>query len=51
LGFSLNIRATGSHVPHGSLDKVHAAYMPDAARAVSGLSPGLIPALSNELRF
>ena len=43
LDFSLSIGATGSHVPHGSLKQVHAAFMPDAARAVSRFSPGLIP--------
>src|SRR5215472_4066520 len=30
-------RATGSHVPHESLVELRAAYMPDAARAVSGI--------------
>ena len=43
LDFSLIIGATGSHVPHKSLDQVRAAFMPDAARAVSRFSPGLIP--------
>jgi hypothetical protein len=32
---SLGIEATGSHVPHTSLDHAHAIFMPDAAQAVS----------------
>src|SRR5215813_1820576 len=32
-------RRTGSHVPHKSLVELRAAYMPDAARAVSGHPP------------
>ena len=35
LRVSLGIGVTGSHVPHKSLDRVLAASMPDAARAVS----------------
>ena len=35
LDFSLNIRATGSHVPRESLDQSHATFMPEAAQAVS----------------
>ena len=35
LSFSLNIRTTGSHVPHKSPVQVHATFMPDAAQAVS----------------
>src|SRR5208337_3605412 len=31
LDFSLRIGATGSRVPHRSLDQSHAAFMPDAA--------------------
>jgi hypothetical protein len=38
-GFSLGIGATGSHVPYKSQVELRAAYMPDAARAVSGLPP------------
>lgn len=34
LNFSLNIGATGSHVPHKSPNQVHATFMPDAAQAV-----------------
>ena len=37
LSFSLNIRTTGSHVPHKSPVQVHATFMPDAAQAVSRL--------------
>jgi hypothetical protein len=37
LDFSLGIKATGSHVPRKSLNHAHAAFMPDAARAVSTL--------------
>src|SRR5216684_1262796 len=36
-------RSTGSHVPYKSLVELRAAYMPDAARAVSGHPPKLIP--------
>ena len=35
LGFSLNIRATGSHVPHRSQDQVPATSMSDATQAVN----------------
>ena len=41
--FSLGIGATGSHVPHQSLDRGHAAFMPDAAWAVDRSPPRLIP--------
>jgi len=57
LGFSLNIGATGSHVPHRSLDQVHAAFMPGAAWAVSRYPPDLSrvndypPVLTPSLRF
>ena len=34
---SFYIGATGSHVPYKSLVELRAAYMPDAARAVSGI--------------
>jgi len=37
LRFSLIIKATGSHVPHKSLDQVHAISMPDAAQTVNRL--------------
>ena len=43
LDFSLCIGATGSHVPHKSLNQGHAAFMPDAIWAVSRLSPRLLP--------
>ena len=57
LSFSLNIRTTGSHVPHKSLDQGHATSMPDAARAVSRLPHKLIlgyrkpPVLTSSLYF
>jgi hypothetical protein len=35
LNFSLIIGTTGSHVPHKSLNQVHATFMPDAAQAVN----------------
>ena len=35
LRFSLNIGTTGSHVPHKSLNQVHAISMPDATQTVS----------------
>ncbi len=35
LDFSLRIEATGSHVPHESLNRAHATFMPDAAQPVS----------------
>ena len=43
LGFSLNIGATGSRVPQGSLVKSHAAFMPDAAWAEIRPPPRLVP--------
>ena len=39
----LSHRRAGSHVPHKSPDCVPAACMPDAARAVGRLPPGLLP--------
>src|SRR5271166_2167851 len=39
LDFSLRIGATGSRVPHRSLDQSHAAFMPDAAWAEIRPSP------------
>ena len=41
LNFSLNIGATGSHVPHKSLYQVHAAFMPDTIWAVNRFPPDL----------
>jgi len=38
-GFSLGIGATSSHVPHKRLDRVLAAFMPDAIRAVNRCPP------------
>ena len=43
LGFSLSIEATGSHVPHKSLDQGHATFMPDAIWTVSRSPSRLIP--------
>src|SRR5208282_435916 len=43
LDFSLRIGATGSRVPHKSLDQSHAAFMPDAAWAEIRPSPRLVP--------
>ena len=37
--FSLGIARQGSHVPYKSLIELRAAYMPDAAWAVSGHPP------------
>jgi hypothetical protein len=37
LSFSLAIETTGSHVPHKSLDQVHATSMPGAAQAINRL--------------
>ena len=37
LRFFLNIGTTGSHVPHKSLDQVHAISMPDAAQTINRL--------------
>ncbi len=42
--FSLSIATTGSHVPHKSLNRTHAASTPEAARAVNGTPPELVPA-------
>ena len=41
LRFSLNIGTTSSHVPHKSLDQVHAISMPDAAQTINRLPLGL----------
>jgi hypothetical protein len=41
LRFSLNIKTTASHVPHKSLDQVHAISMPDAAQTINRLPLGL----------
>ena len=57
LHFSLNIGATGSHVPHKSLDQVHATSMPEAAWPVNRSLPDLSrvndtpPVLTSSLRF
>ncbi len=57
LDFSLCIEATGSHVPHKSLDHAHATFMPDAAQPVSRHLLDLIPrplassVLTSFLRF
>ena len=57
LSFSLRIGATGSHVPHKSLNQGHAALMPDAACAVSRHLTDLSrvndcpPVLTSSLRF
>jgi len=40
LEFSLHIGATGSHVPHRSLNHVHAALTPGATQAISRLLLG-----------
>ncbi|HTG58170.1 MAG TPA: hypothetical protein VMG63_01985 [Terriglobia bacterium] len=40
---SLGIGTTGSHVPHKSLIRLRAAYMPDAARPAFRLAPELVP--------
>src|ERR1019366_3629102 len=41
--FSLRIGAIGSHVPHESLSRARAAFMPVTARAVSRLPPSFVP--------
>ena len=41
LSFSLRIGTSASHVPHKSLDQVHATFMPDAIRAVNRFPPDL----------
>ena len=41
LEFSLNIEATGSQVPHKSLSRRHATFMPDAIWAVNRSPPDL----------
>ncbi len=37
LDSSLNIGTTGSHVPHESLDHIHATFMPAAIQAINRL--------------
>src|ERR1019366_10596756 len=51
LDFSLGIGATGSHVPYKSLVELHAAYMPDAARAVFRTAPRTRPGKMVSPRF
>jgi hypothetical protein len=57
LSFSLDIGATGSHVPHTSLNQGHAACMPDAIWAVNRSLPASSrvndspPVLTSSLRF
>ena len=51
LNFSLNIEATGSHVPRESLDRSHAIFMPEAAQAVSRYPPEVIPGLGKDPGF
>src|ERR1035437_4114808 len=57
LNFSLIIGTTGSHVPHKSLDQVHATFMPDAAQAVNrslldlSWSPVSPPVLTSSISF
>src|ERR1700748_1014864 len=43
LDFSLCIGATGSRVPHRSLVRSHAAFMPDAIWAAIRPTPRLVP--------
>jgi hypothetical protein len=57
LDFSLAIKATGSHVPHESLDHAHATFMPDATQPVDRFPLGLsrandfLPVSTSSLRF
>lgn len=57
LDCSLNIKATGSHVPYTSLTKVHALYTPDAIQPVNRFPLNLSQAndyllvLTSSLRF
>jgi len=57
LRFSLDIEATGSHVPHKSLNQSLAAFMPDAIWAVIRFLPDssrfndFPPVLTSSLRF
>lgn len=57
LRFSLNIGMTGSHVPHKSLNQVHATFVPAAARPVNRFPPNLsrandyLPVLTTSIRF
>src|SRR5512132_1325364 len=48
---SLRIGATGSHVPHKSLSRARAAFMPVTARAVSRYPPSFIPGQQLEPGF
>ncbi len=55
--FSLRVEATGSHVPHKSLDHAHATFMPDATQPVgrfllgSSRANDFVPVLTSFLRF
>src|SRR5208282_1297532 len=42
LDFFLNIGTTVSHVPHKSLNQIHATSMPDTIQAVNRSPPGFI---------
>ena len=50
-GFSLHIGAAGSHVPHKSLIRARAAFMPVATWAGNRLPPDLVPSQRLELGF
>lgn len=51
LDVSLNIGATGSHVPYKSLIWVHAAFKPDAVRAGCQAPPKLRPGTTTRSGF
>jgi hypothetical protein len=51
LGASLCIGATGSHVPHRSLNQDHAASMPATIWAVSRFPPNFVPGQGNRPGF
>lgn len=50
-GLSLHIEAEGSHVPHKSLDRARAAFMPVTARTENRRPPSLVPGQQLEPGF
>ena len=49
--FRRQCQVAPSHVPYESLDRAHAAYMPDATWAVNGFLPDFFPGLLHDPGF